>query len=273
VKKTTGKRKINSSKGAISPIDPMRDFLSQGRTGEVAYMLRCCDAQMRGHGGFVWPAEGAIEAPDWSPTKECGRGLHGWLWGEGNPGVSDHAQSPEAKWLVCAAWKDDVIDLSAKVKFPRAWVVFCGARDEAVRRIQDLGARGSVIFSTVTGCDDSTVTGGYASTVTGGYASTVTGGYASTVTGGNASTVTGGDDSTVTGGYASTVTGGARSRVTGGARSRVTGGYASTLVIKRWNGKRWKLVVAYVGEDGIEANVPYKLNADGAFVRFEKDAK
>ena len=137
-------------------------------------------------------------------------------------------------------------------------------------------------WSTVTGGYRSTVTGGYMAIVTGGFRATVTGGYGSTVTGddgsivtgGNSSTVTGGYESTVTGGNGSTVSGGYRSTVTGGDRSTVTGGYMATvsggdggILNLYWHdGNRLRLATAYVGEDGIEPNVPYRV-VGGRFVR------
>jgi hypothetical protein len=156
--------------------------------------------------------------------------------------------------------------------------------------------------STLTGGDESTLTGGYESTLTGGYGSTLTGGDESTLTGGdesklvggdwstltggdestlaggnrstlaggNRSTLTGGDESTLTGGDESTLTGGDESTLAGGNRSTLAGGYGSTLtggdystLIFRWHdGNRVRFVVAYVGEDGIEAGKPYRC-ADG----------
>jgi len=64
-------------------------------------ILRTCNADMTSYGGFVWPESGPVEAPDWEPTYECGHGLHGLLWGEGNSGLLD--TSDDAKWLVVEA--------------------------------------------------------------------------------------------------------------------------------------------------------------------------
>ena len=126
--------------------------------------------------------------------------------------------------------------------------------------------------SKVSGGDQSTVSGGYHSIVTGGDCSTVTGGNYSTVTGWAGSTLTGGVGSTVTGGNYSTVTGGNYSTVTGGEFSTVTGGEFSTvkgdnwsvLQLLYWDGRK-RLVIAYVGEDGIKPNTPYRLNNDHQF--------
>ena len=46
-------------------------------------MLRTCvrdsEGRLTAHGGFIWPAHGVVECPDWKPTKACGNGLHGFL--------------------------------------------------------------------------------------------------------------------------------------------------------------------------------------------------
>ena len=129
--------------------------------------------------------------------------------------------------------------------------------------------------ATVTGRYSATVTGGDRATVTGGYGATVKGGDGATVTGGDGATVTGGDDATVTGGYGATVKGGDRAtvkggdgaKVTGGDGATVTGGYGATvkggcnavLSLIFYKGRRMTVIVR-VGENGIRANTPYKLN-------------
>ena len=134
--------------------------------------------------------------------------------------------------------------------------------------------------STVSGGDRSIVTGGDLSTVSGGNHSIVTGMDRSIVNGGNYSTVRGGAGSTVTGGVGSTLTGGKYSKVTGGNFSTLMGGEFSTLTggefstvkgdnwsvlqLLYWDGRK-RLVIAYVGEDGIKPNTPYRLNNDHQF--------
>src|SRR5690348_926704 len=48
--------------------------------------LRTSRADGTSHGGFKWPESGIVEAPDFSPRKICGYGLHALLWGEGSCG-------------------------------------------------------------------------------------------------------------------------------------------------------------------------------------------
>jgi hypothetical protein len=238
-----------------------------------------------------------VEAQDWDPIPECGKGLHGWLWGEGNHIVCDWWDDPKAKWLVAAVWEADLIDLTQKVKFPRAYVVFCGERHEAASKIIQLGATGPVMFCTKTGGNGSILTGGAGSILTGnnystltggrnsklngGYYSILKGGVCSILTGGTGSTLTGGTDSTLTSGRNSTLnggdgsilngdkwsylTGGEGSILTGGEGSILTGGEGSIFIFRIWHDNRYRLHVAYVGENGIEPNKPHKLKDKNIF--------
>ena len=177
------------------------------------YVLRCVPADMRSTNNFAWPESGPVECPDWDPKPECGHGLHGWLWGEGDLSASGSVWQDEAsRWLVVRVAASDVVHLDRKVKFPRGEVVFCGGRTEAAHRICELGAQGAVHFATRTAGHYGTATAGYGGTATAGY----------------------------------------------GGEIRI-----------RWNdGRRYRLAVGYVGEDGIEANVPYVVR-DGQLVKKE----
>ena len=129
-----------------------------------ALVLKTVNADMTAHGGFVWPKSGLVEAPDWEPTKECGKGLHGALWGEGDGTLLDF--SSDAKWLVFEA--DEYIDLGGKVKSPRGEVVFCGDRKSATDYIIEHGARGAVIGAVISAGDRGTATAGDRGTATAG---------------------------------------------------------------------------------------------------------
>ena len=76
---------------------------------------------------------------------------------------------------------------------------------------------------------------------------------------------------TVTGGDRSTVTGGDESTLTSGHRSTLTGGHRSTVVFRWWDASvaRGRLTVAYVGENGIEPGVAYRVDDRGAVVPAE----
>ena len=118
-----------------------------------AYILRTCDSRLRSYNDFRWPESGHVAAPDWRATKECGHGLHGFLWGEGDGSLASF--DLDAKWIVAGI--NEWIDLSGKVKFPEAWVVHCGDRLSATAFIQSLGAKGAIDGGTATAGDGGTV--------------------------------------------------------------------------------------------------------------------
>jgi hypothetical protein len=193
-------------------------------------VLRTCDVNMSSYGGFTWPESGPVKCPDWVDDYQCGHGLHGLPWGEGDGNLLDW--SDDAKWLVVEV-DDHLIkhgqdDMLQKCKFPRGNVVFCGSRKEATDYLLAHGAA------------DKAVVGCYK-------------------IGGDFSTLTGGDYSTLTGRNFSTLTGRNRSTLTGGYESILTGGYRSTLTWRFWDGEFYRLHTVYVGEKRIKPNTPYEF--------------
>ena len=245
-------------------------------------VLRACRADLTSRNGFSWKNK-HVKAPDWSSAPQCGSGLHGWLNGQGDPDMWGHRD--DDKWLILAVKTSTVVDLGGKVKFPASRTLYVGSKVETASLLASILPGVPVVFANLTGGECSTLTGGDYSILTGGYDSTLTGGHRSTLTGGNGSTLTGGNGSTLTGGECSTLTGGDRSTLTGGDRSTLTGGYDSTLTggydstltggkystlqIKWWDhvASRGRIATAYVGEDGIEANTSYTLDANHQFIK------
>ena len=203
---------------------------------ETVFVLRVVKADMtsrrnpdiQGSAPFVWPESGPVEAPDWRDNDECGWGLHGWLWGAGDlTGSCLYWNAEGVKWLVVEVKKDDVRNLNRKIKFPRGNVVFCGARDEAVKYITERAPAGTpVIFGTATAGEGGTATAGYAGTATAGEGGTATAGYAGTATAGEGGVIT----------------------------------------LLHWNVDRYKRVIGEIGEEGLKPKTPYILDADGKIV-------
>jgi hypothetical protein len=209
-------------------------------------VLRTCAADMSAHGGFIWPESGPVECPDWDPEPVCGNGLHGALWGEGDGNLL--SWEPDAKWLVVEVLATDVVELDGKVKFPRGEVVYCGTRQGATELIQRPGR--AVIGGSVTAGDRGTATAGDRGTATAGYRGTATaGGYG-----------------TATAGYGGTATAGGYGTATAGERGTATAGNDGIINLSWWDGTRRRVVIGYVGEDGIKPNVPYVVK-DGKLVR------
>jgi len=140
---------------------------------EKALVLRTCKSDMTSRNGFVWPNEGPVECHDWVASDECGNGLHGALWGEGDGALF--------YWDDTAAWQvveiEEYINLDGKVKFPRGIVKHTGDRFSATAFIQSNGAKGAVIGGTATVGYQGTATAGYKGTATAGYYGTATAGY------------------------------------------------------------------------------------------------
>ena len=125
---------------------------------------------------------------------------------------------------------------------------YAGTATAGVRGTATAGVRG-----TATAGVRGTATAGDAGTATAGYAGTATAGYAGTATAGDAGTATAGDAGTAT----------------AGVRGTATAGDAGTIAIRYYDPKRdkYRVAIAEVGENGIEPNTAYVLDADHRFVK------
>jgi hypothetical protein len=214
---------------------------------ETVLVLRTAAADGSSYNGFRWPESGPVEAPDWAPVAECGQGLHGWLWGQGDWSLK--CKDDDARWIVVEVVKADVIDLAGKVKFPRGVVLatFGHWRDAmAFIRARRPVDEEMTVATGISGHASATGYSGHASaTGRSGHAS-ATGDY------GHAS---------ATGYYGWSV---------GGYHSRVKAAGNGALTALYWDeaAKRPRVAVAYVGEDGIKADTWYRVEA-GRFVEVE----
>ena len=209
------------------------------KKAKTALVLRCCAPDMSSKNGFVWPGVGSIaKADDWKDNAKCGAGLHGWLYGQGDHSAADHATTDGAKWLVVEVVEDSIRMLGGKCKFPEGKVVFVGARAEAAGYIiqHEPQAKKVAVIGAVLKCGDK---------------ESLLGGALSSLTGGNYATMTGGDSA----------------KMTGGDSATMTGSDYAVMHFTYWDGKRTRTVIAYVGEDGIEPNVAYKLDEERKVVK------
>jgi hypothetical protein len=243
------------------------------------YVLRVVKPDMtsRGPSGyspkqrFKYPESGLVECPDWQDDDNCGHGLHGWLWGAGELRSCDYWNDEGAKWLVVEVATADLRhgsgDLVGKCKFRRGNVVFCGARDEAVKLITERAPAGTpILFGTATAGDRGTATAGDRGTATAGDRGTATAGYAGTATAGDRGTATAGDRGTATAGYAGTATAGYAGTATAGDRGTATAGDRGVITLLHWTSGRYKRVIGEIGENGLKPNTPYILDAAGKIV-------
>ena len=207
----------------------------------TALVLRCCAADMSSQNGFIWPGVGGIAtAPDWIDNKECGSGLHGWLYGQGDHSSSTYWEDANSKWLVVEVAESSIRMLGGKCKFPSGKVVFVGSKVAAAAYIIAKEPRAASVA----------VIGAVLEV-------------------GERGAVQGGDLSVLTGGYFAKMTGGNSAKMTGGDSATMSGGYFAVMHFLYWDGKRRRTVVGYVGEDGIEANVAYHLDAARHLVKVQ----
>ena len=218
---------------------------------KVAYMLKTVNEDMTAYHDFKWPKRGKVEAPDWDPEPICGGGLHGLLDGEGDGTLLNW--SSKAKWLVVKIDQDEAIEIAGKVKVPRGSVVHCGNQVSATQYLQKRGLTGAIVGAMVVRGDRGTATAGYSGTATAGYSGTATAGYSGIATAGDSGTATAGYSGIATAGYSGIA----------------TAGGGGTISLKWWDGRRSRIEVFYVGEEGIRLNTPYRC-IDGKAVEVEE---
>jgi hypothetical protein len=260
--------------------------------------LRTVETDGTAYNGFKWPALGFVEAPDWEPTVECGHGLHGYLRGCGDADSINWGSLFQAVKVI----ESEIVDLDGKVKFPRCEVIFTGSQKDATDiLVKEYGNCSNVIGATVvvngqgqhaiagnrgtatsTGRDGTAMAGNhgtatagrygmataeYDGTATAGDRGTATAGYGGTATVGDYGTATAGDDGTATVGNRGTATAGDDGTATAGYHGTAMAGEMGRISILYWDGQRSREVIGYIGENGLEPNVPYKLNDQHEFVK------
>ena len=77
-------------------------------------------------------------------------------------------------------------------------------------------------------------------------------------------TATAGDGGAATAGNRGQATAGDGGQATAGYGGQATAGYDGTIIIKYWNGKRYKYKIGYTGED-VKPNTKYRLNDNNEF--------
>ncbi len=281
-------------------------------------VLRTCDKNLRSYSNFQWPESGPVEAPDWSPVAECGQGLHGFAWGEGDGSLA--RWEPDARWLVVEVNPDEgLIDLQGKVKFRRGVVVFCGDRFNATNWLAERAPGRAIIGGTASAGDFGTASAGTKGTASAGTKGTASAGNYGTASAGDYGTASAGDGGTASAGYKGTASAGdwgtasagdggtasagiegtasagiegtasagiegtASAGIEGtasagdygtasaGIRGTASAGIEGTLQLKWFdeNANRYRIATFYVGENGIEPNVAYKVDDKGQAVRAE----
>lgn len=146
---------------------------------KTALVLRSCNEDMSSQNGFVWPGVGEVAtAPDWIANDECGSGLHGWLYGQGDHSCSSYLDAT-SKWLVVEVEEAGIIMLGGKCKFESDIVRFVGTKTDAAAHIianEPRAVNVAVIGASLIVGDSQAVTVGALGTATAGDSGTATAG-------------------------------------------------------------------------------------------------
>jgi hypothetical protein len=239
-------------------------------------IIRSCKPDMTSHNGFVWPQSGPVECSDWRPTKECGNGLHGLLWGQGDWSLC--SSDPFDTWLVVEVLRDAVIALGGKVKFPRGNVIHCGtlataliylSTHELFRKTQCGSNVASGNSSKAASSGDSSTaasSGDYSTAASSGYYSTAasSGDYSTAASSGDYSKAASSGDysKAASSGYSSKAVQAGKCGIAAaiGDAGMAKAGETGAIVACYWDGSRYRVCVGYVGEDGIKADTWYKAD-------------
>ena len=215
------------------------------------YILKTLPSDGKAYEGFQWALEvgATVKAPDWNPEPKCGGGLHGWLKGEGN-GKIGYIEREGCLWLVLEA--EEVVNIdNEKVKFPECKILFVGDRLGATKLLRSLCPDAQAIIG------ESIEVGDTQKCLVGDYGHATAGDY------GHA---TAGDYGHATAGYEGHATAGKWGHATAGYKGHATAGIGGTIQIEHYKDNRYRQLVGYIGEEGLEPNVAYKVE-DGKFVK------
>jgi hypothetical protein len=272
------------------------------------YVLKVVGPTGLAYNSFQWPLEvGAkVEAPDWSPKATCGNGLHGWLNGQGDLSAANFGD--DSKWLVLSVddyihlggkikfktceilFVGDMIeackflysklqpeDVAKSIGYVATGTIANSGQlgtstsgDYGTSTSGDYGTSTSGNYGTSTSGEGGTSTSGnYGTSISEDYGTSISGDYGTSISG-DYGTSTSGDWGTSISGDHGTSTSGDYGTSTSGDHGTSTSGELGEIRIRYWDKKaaRYRTKVGYVGEDGIKANTPYKLNEQFEFVEW-----
>lgn len=261
----------------------------QNETETFSYLLKSVREDMTGYGGFKYPESGVVEPHRWDPVPTCADGIFGFLDGCGDGTIAKWF--PADKWLVLKVNTKDIvsIDGGAKAKVPRAEVVFVGDVFQATSYLESVAphTKNMPVIGANRAQGAGSVIVGYRGVATAGYEGTATAGDGGTAAVGEKGQAVAGGDGTATAGYRGVATAGHRGTATAGDFGTATAGCGGTAVagfggrVKGGPGavlkvayrddlsQCWRVVVAYVGQNGILANTFYECFG-GKMVEAEK---
>ena len=271
------KKPAKPKRSTKKKVKPVTTEATENKKADRVLVLRTCKADMSSAHtpSFVWPMSGFAEAPDWNPdpSEQCGHGLHGLLWGNGDWSLLSN--EPDAVWMIVAVDPADGLVINpAKCRFRRGEVIYCGDMSGAATRILCSPEAMARAFAEAKESDKAE--GHYSTAASSGYSSTAasSGDYSTAASSGCYSTAassgysskaaSSGDYSTAaSSGYSSKAASSGKAGVAAaiGKETQAKAGENGLLIVTWWdaNAKRHRACVGEVGIDGIKADTWYRV--------------
>lgn len=212
--------------------------------------------------GFIWPERvgSVVVAPDWDPTETCGGGLHGLRPGDQEPG--EWAEGPNAVWMICSydPTAAVVLLLGAIIKVPTCVVEYVVDWAKGASTLVPLWLKERGVIEPIYRGDSIVGDKGVAIV---GNEGTAKAGRAGKAIAGDYGIATAGDYGTAISGYCGRSIVGDYGLAIVGLHGKAQAGQGGIIQIYRYHKC---IVTGYIGEDGLEANTTYGLDADGKFI-------
>ena len=250
---------------------------------EKALALRTSNADGTSHGGFQWPLEigSIVTCDDWEPEAKCGNGLHGLLDGWGDYDLL--SSEADALWQIVEVDRDKCVEINGKVKFESCVLKYSGDMATAMTMISDyqIGLLLKMVESNVDSASGDysqlAASGDYSQLAASGYNSQLaaSGDYSKLAASGDYSQLAASGHNSqlaASGDYSKLAAYGRKSiAVCTGLKGSVLAGDDCCIALAWWDDdkERYRLVVGYVGEDGIESGKNYCLNDDHKFTEIK----
>ena len=226
-------------------------------------VLRTSDKNHQSYGGFQWPKEvGAkVVCRDWEPTGECGNGLHGALWGEGDGGL--FSWDKNAVWQVVEVDKESIIDLRGKVKFPECVIRHIGNQESATKYLSENGGLDKAIIG------GTSTSGHFGISISGDEGISTSGEKGTSISGEKGTSTSGHFGISISGDFGTSTSGLGGTSISGDKGISISGDKGIIQIAFFYEGGR-RIKTGYIGEDGLKPNTPYKLDDDFNFVEVNK---
>lgn len=266
---------------------------------EKSYFVRTCIRNEAGQlvspsswaNGFIWSEKvgSVVTCPDWDPDERCGGGLHGLRPGDGNPVI--WATGPNAVWLVCSYDPETVVDLGGKIKVPSCVVEYVvdeknDAKTKVPMWLKERGVLGPIHGAILVNTYGLTQVGDAGIAIAGLKGESIAGDYGSAMVGASGKATAGSYGVAIATAWESQATTQLYGTSLVGSRGKAQVGYGghaiagpggqakagmNGMIQIRWSDpqQRIRIAVGYIGENGLEPDVFYKLDKLGNFTKVD----